>query len=69
MVHPERIKARMAVNNAVVAGKLTRLPCTICDNPNSEGHHYLGYAKEHWLDVQWLCRKHHKEANERRKKN
>lgn len=25
-----------------------------------EAHHWRGYAKEHWLDVQWLCRSCHK---------
>lgn len=24
-----------------------------------EGHHHLGYDREHWLDVQWLCHYHH----------
>jgi len=24
-----------------------------------DAHHYLGYKKEHWLDIWWVCRKHH----------
>jgi len=28
-----------------------------------EAHHYAGYQKEHWLDVIYLCPKHHRMAH------
>jgi hypothetical protein len=57
-LHPNRRVARTAVDTAIAAGKLTRLPCMVCGNPKSEAHHD-DYAKP--LDVQWLCTKHHKD--------
>jgi hypothetical protein len=72
LLYPERIPANNAVTNAVAAGILTRLPCMVCGK-KAEAHHHKGYTKEHWLDVQWLCRKHHREVHkgthERRKTN
>lgn len=54
--------AQRKVQRAIRDGRLIRLSC-ICGNPKSEGHHYLGYAHEHWLDVVWLCRLHHAAAH------
>lgn len=59
---PAEARARGAVRRAVLAGKLVRPE--VCDEcgvrPHSylkiEAHHYKGYAREHWLDVEWLCR-------------
>jgi hypothetical protein len=59
---PEVWSARKAVNYAVASGKLKRLPCELCGNPKSEGHHE-SYEQEQWLNVRWLCRKHHVEAH------
>lgn len=58
--HPEKYKARTAVSNAVRDGRLTRLPCVVCGDPKSEGHHH-DYAKP--LDVIWLCNLHHREQH------
>ena len=60
--HPERAAARKAVNAAVVAGMLRREPCW-CGDPRTDAHHHRGYAPEHWLDVVWLCRRHHAEMH------
>jgi len=57
--YPERVRARNKVHGAIRTGKLERQPCEICGDPKSEGHHYKGY--ENALDVQWLCRLHHRE--------
>jgi len=57
---PEKHNARNKVYRAVKSGKLKREPCEVCGDPKSEAHHYRGY--EFPLDVQWLCRKHHIEA-------
>lgn len=55
-------RARAAVNNALADGHLTRQPCESC-GARAEAHHPLGYAPEHYLTIQWLCRPHHQEAH------
>lgn len=60
--HPERIKARTYVNYLIRIGKLVSpkyLKCK-CGKPAKEYHHYLGYDKEHWEDVEVLCFDCHK---------
>lgn len=53
-----RWKARRAVRQAVLNGTLKRLPCEVCGEPKTHGHHD-DYSKP--LDVRWLCPKHHVE--------
>ena len=62
---PERIKARAAVMILVRKGVLERpAECQSCGSGGRiDAHHYLGYAQEHWLSVQWLCRVCHKAAH------
>lgn len=63
--HPLHRKARGAVSFALRSGKITRPKhCQIdgCTEMRLQAHHWKGYAPEHWLDVQWLCHKHHLEA-------
>jgi len=55
-----RIKAGRIFHNAIRSGKMERLPCVVCGNPKSEGHHE-DYSEP--LDVIWLCRKHHKDIH------
>lgn len=61
--HNRRKVARAAIRNAIRRNEMQKLPCEICGNKRSEGHHD-DYTKP--LIVRWLCRKHHKEyhANE-----
>ena len=59
-VDPIKARAREAVGRAVRNGKMKRKPCVVCGETKSEGHHE-DYSKP--LDVIWLCRKHHKEAD------
>ncbi len=63
--NPEKTVARDACNNAVKAGVLIKpRRCSICNaGGRIEGHHYLGYAPEHVLDVQWLCVPCHRRAD------
>lgn len=56
-------KARREVAKAVANGTLVKRPCEVCGADRSEGHHYLGYAPAHRLDVRWLCKEHHTEAH------
>jgi len=50
--------AHIMVGNAIKSGLLKRLPCEVCGNKNSHGHHD-DYSKQ--LDVRWLCDFHHNE--------
>jgi len=61
-----RIKclANKAVNNAIRAGKLKRGACEVCGKPNAHGHHW-SYLEKNWLNVTWLCRKHHHDEHKR----
>lgn len=61
-LYPERYKARYMLRNAVRLGKVIKEPCA-CGNEKVEGHHYMGYAPQHWYHVVWLCNKHHVEAH------
>ena len=56
--HPEKRKARQKLAYAVKTGKIIKLPCLVCGDPKSQGHH-KDYNKP--LEVDWLCQKHHKE--------
>lgn len=62
--------ARSAVSFGVRFGFLTR-PAT-CQHPGKyapvcggriEAHHYMGYEREHWLSVEWLCETCHTAAD------
>lgn len=60
--HPEMRKAGNAVNHAVRTGKIPRpdtLKCNYCPKQAKEYHHYLSYARKHWLDVVPACVKCH----------
>lgn len=59
--NPNHLKAKMAVNHAVAAGKLPKvntLKCA-CGEQAEQYHHHKGYAPEHWLDVIPVCKKCH----------
>lgn len=56
--HPERYKARQALNNAIRDGRVRRLPCSHCGNEKAQAHHH-DYSKP--LDVVWACFKCHRE--------
>lgn len=60
LTHKGKNRARSAIYNAIGDGRLVRLPCEVCGNPKSQGHH-TDYRK--LLDVKWLCFKHHREAH------
>lgn len=55
--HTEKYKARYKLRNAVWQGKIIKLPCEVCGDKRSQGHHE-DYTKA--LEVKWLCDKHHK---------
>lgn len=57
--HPNRIRAQIAVGNAIRDGRLKREPCIVCGDI-AEAHHPNYDAP---LDVVWLCTHHHIEAH------
>lgn len=65
---PEQWKAKVCVARAVARGALiVPAACEHCEKARKlEAHHYLGYEREHWLDVEWVCRPCHKLADVRR---
>lgn len=54
---PNKVNAWMAVRWAMEFGLLTRPDaCERCGSTKKlHAHHHLGYERDHWLDVQWLC--------------
>ncbi len=68
-------KARYYLRNALREGRLIK--SSVCEHCGAtdygtkrsmiEGHHYLGYDKKHWFDVQWLCVTCHKIADKNEK--
>lgn len=62
--HRDRQNARNAVMVALRRGELTKQPCEVCGDPDVEAHHD-DYAKR--LDVRWLCRPHHTQADVKRR--
>jgi len=63
--NPERAKAHRIVFAEKRAGRIKQKPCKICKSPKSESHHE-DYSKP--LDIVWLCKKHHMEADIKRRK-
>ena len=54
-----KIVAHRIVRKAIKSGLLTKKPCEKCGNKKTEAHHD-DYSKP--LQVQWLCRNHHRLA-------
>ena len=58
-------QANHAVEYAIQTGQLVRPRfCEDCGKEcRPEAHHYKGYDRAHWLDVQWLCVFCHRKAD------
>lgn len=57
--HPDKVIAVHRVMAALRNGSMKRGDtCFDCGKQTLDtvGDHYLGYSKEHWLDVQWICK-------------
>ncbi len=55
---PLKWKARRAVREAVIAGRLVRPEaCPACGDSARQihAHHHRGYEPDAWLDIKWLC--------------
>jgi len=62
---PQKDKARHTLRNAVSSGRVLQCPCSVCGTEEDVHGHHWSYEKEHWLNVTWLCRKHHSEEHEK----
>lgn len=60
---PEVAKAHNTVNNAIRDGRLKRGKCIKCGKPGQA--HHKDYSKPY--DITWLCDKHHKEVEGKKK--
>ena len=56
-----RFWIRRKVKQAVVRGKLVKLPCLVCGKAEVEAHH-PDYDQP--MSVVWLCRQHHREIHD-----
>ncbi len=56
-MNTEKVRARSAVMIALNSGRMVRpTSCSDCGQERSlQAHHHMGYDREHWLDVEWLC--------------
>lgn len=61
--YPEKVNARESVHRAVRSGRLIKQPCKVCGESKVFAHH-VDYSKP--LEVEWLCRKHHREVHNNR---
>jgi len=55
-----RKKANQIIFVELRAGRMKRLPCSVCGCEKSEAHH-PNYSKP--LEVIWLCKKHHEKEH------
>lgn len=60
---PKR-NARVTLYNALVSNKISKLPCFICGDIQTEAHH-TNYDSP--LDVTWLCFIHHRQLHKEAK--
>ena len=64
--NPEKKKAATAVSNAVRDGKLVRgKNCQVCGSDRNIEAHHEDYSKP--FEIVWLCKKHHWQADEKRR--
>lgn len=65
--NPETRPAHNAVNNAVIRGDLppaATMVCAICDESQANHwHHFNGYDKAHWFDIEPVCRPCHEKEH------
>lgn len=62
--HPFSVQARSAVQFHKLKDPTFQKPCQVCGDIKSQAHHWKGYEPQNWLDVQWLCKRHHDEVHQ-----
>ncbi len=56
---PKKQQVRARTRAAIQRRELTAQPCEICGNAEAFPHHRSYDGAEAYLEVNWLCRKHH----------
>ncbi|OWK20737.1 hypothetical protein AJ88_26180 [Mesorhizobium amorphae CCBAU 01583] len=64
MANPKAIWAQQALRSALKRGLIIQMPCKECGALDAEAHH-PDYDRP--LDVDWLCRLHHRREHLRLK--
>lgn len=62
--NPQATWAHQCLRSALRRGLVIQQPCKVCGDPNTEAHH-PDYDRP--MDVDWLCRPHHKAEHRRLK--
>jgi hypothetical protein len=52
----KKVRAQVNLRSKIYAGIIKRMPCQICGEIKTDGHH-TDYSRPY--SVIWLCRKHH----------
>ncbi len=60
--NPAKYLCHITVANALRLGVLKRQPCAVCGDKRTDAHHPDYTAPLH---VEWLCRRHHRQAHAR----
>lgn len=61
----EKVEAHYAVRDAIRNGEMKRGRCSVCGSVRMVDAHHHDYSQP--LNVTWLCRKHHGEAQRTRR--
>lgn len=64
--HAQKFSAREKTQYLVKKGRIEKKNCEVCGSSKSEIHH-KDYSN--FMDIEWLCRKHHLEADKIRRQN
>ena len=62
LANKQKLMAQREVEYATHRGELKRLPCIVCGEPQTVGHH-ASYDPQDRLSVTWLCRSHHAQVH------
>ncbi|MER9174608.1 hypothetical protein NKH72_13545 [Mesorhizobium sp. M0955] len=62
--HPKQVWAQQCLRSAIKRGLIIQQTCKVCGDSATEAHH-ADYDRP--MDVDWLCRKHHKAEHRRMK--
>lgn len=62
--NPQAVWAHQCLRSALKRGLVIQMPCRVCGNLDAEAHH-PDYDRP--MDVDWLCRRHHKAEHRRLK--
>jgi hypothetical protein len=71
LIHRDKVTARQKLHKKIRDGEIIKKDkCELCGiaNVKIQGHHYKGYSKKNWYNVQWLCKSCHVKADKLQRK-